>query len=476
MYDIAIIGGGVIGCAVARQLSKYELQVAVLEARADVAMGASGANSGIVHAGYDCAPGSLMARMNVLGNELYTQWAQELCVPLERIGSLVVGFDEVDFNTLQKLKRNGDSNGVKGLQIISGDEVRGLSPGISQKVTHGLYAPTCAITCPYEMTFACFENARENGVTFLMDFEVISIECGFLLTAKDGRQVKAKMIVNCGGVYADDIAKKLGDDTFHIHPRKGEYMLFDNTCRDLVKMVIFQTPNESGKGVLVSKTVDGNAYVGPTALDQEDKSDNTLHAESFSYIVEKAEKSVVNIPWNKVITSFAGVRAIGDKHDFIIGHSTKCQGLINVGGICSPGLSSAPAIADYVRDLVGEKLTLKEKRHYSPHRFKPKAFREMNGEERSAAINGDPRCAKIVCRCETVSEADVLLAIERGATTLDGVKRRTRAGMGRCQGGFCSPRIMEILAHTLNKPMEEITKFGGKSYIVCKRIGECDEL
>lgn len=478
-YDVLIIGAGVTGCAIARELSHTGLRVALAEACEDVAMGASRANSAIVHAGYDCVPGTLMARLNVRGNEMFDDMCETLNVPLLRVGSFVIAFGEEDERELNNLMERGRANGVPGLEIITGERARELEPALSGEVTAALWAPTAGITCPYELTIALSENARANGVDILLRKRAVAIDASdaFTVTFEDGSAVKAGYIVNAAGVYADEVARLIGDDSFAITPRKGEYMLLDKQAL-CVGTVIFQTPSKLGKGVLVSPTVDGNIFAGPTAKDHCEKNDTQTTPEGMAELKRLSLRSVPSLGLRQVITSFAGVRAQPSTGDFIIRPSERNARFIHAAGICSPGLSSAPAIAEYVRALLGEAgadVTERPDAVYVREHKKP--FRLMDAEERAAAYAENPLYGRIICRCETVTEAEIVDAIHRGATTVDGVKRRTRAGMGRCQGGFCSPRVMEILSRELNVPMESLTKFGGGSYMVAGKLGEvgCDE-
>lgn len=467
-YDVAVIGAGVVGCAIARQLSRYQIRLALIDSAEDVAMGASRANSAIVHAGYDCPPGSVEARMNVRGNEMYDEWCRELDVPLQRIGSLVIGFGEQDEAVLKDLYERGLKNGVPGMELISGDRAREIEPSLSAEVTAALYAATGAITCPYQMTIACAENARENGCDWLLSRPVTAMkatEDGVEITA-GGAMLTARYVVNAAGVFSDEVSAMLGDDSFKISPRKGEYLLLDRAYTN-VKTVIFQTPSKLGKGVLVSPTVDGNMFAGPTAVDQTDKLDTSVSQAGVDQLSELSRKSVPSIQLRGVITSFAGVRAQPSTGDFIIGVSKTCPSLIQAAGICSPGLTSAPAIAEEIdRILCDAGLELQEKADYQPTRKAIPEFRHLSNEERAKLIEKDSRFGRIICRCETITEGEIVEAIRRGARSLDGVKRRTRAGMGRCQGGFCGPRVMEILSRELGVPMTELTKFGGNSRLL----------
>ncbi len=474
-YDVLIIGAGVTGCAIARELSHTGLKIALSDACDDVAMGASRANSAIVHAGYDCVPGTLMAKLNVRGNEMFDDACESLNVPLLRVGSFVIAFGEEDEKELNNLLERGRANGVPGLEIISGERAREMEPKLSDDVTAALWAPTAGITCPYELTIAMSENARANGADILLRKRAVAIDYAndeFTVKFEDGTSVSAKYVVNAAGVYADEVARLIGDDSFTISPRKGEYMLLDKQAL-CVGTVIFQTPSKLGKGVLVSPTVDGNIFAGPTAQDKVEKNDTQTTPEGLAELKKFSLKSVPTLNLRQVITSFAGVRAQPSTGDFIIRPSDKNARFIHAAGICSPGLSSAPAIAEYVRGLIKEAGADTAERADAIYvREHAKPFRQMDAEERAEAYKRNPLYGRIICRCETVTEAEIVDAIHRGATTVDGVKRRTRAGMGRCQGGFCAPRVMEILSRELGVPTESLTKFGGKSYMVAGKLGE----
>ena len=472
-YDVAIIGAGVVGAAIARKLGQYKLRTALIDAAHDVAMGASKANSAIVHAGYDCPPQSLEAQLNVRGNQLMTAWCAELCVPLIRCGSLVIGFDEADMDKLHQLYERGLENGVPGMKLVDGDEARALEPMLSQRVVGALWAETGGITCPYQLTVACAENARANGCEWLLGAPVTAIEreeCGLIIHA-GAREIRAKYAVNAAGVFADDIAGMLGDDLFSIHPRKGEYLLLDRAATD-VQRIIFQTPSKLGKGILVSPTVDGNCFAGPTAVDMLDKLDSDITQSGIEQLMQMSKRSVPSLNLRAVITSFAGIRAQPSTGDFVISVCPTDGRMIHAAGICSPGLTSAPAIAERVCGLLAQTgLALDEDESYVPARSAIPAFREMDFDERRKAIRENPLYAKVICRCETITEAEIVEAIRRGARDMDAIKRRTRAGMGRCQGGFCGPRIMEILARELGVGLDQVTKRGGGSYMVRKMEG-----
>lgn len=470
MYDIIIIGAGVTGCAAARELSKYKLHTLVLEKHDDVACGTTKANSAIVHAGFDAAEGSLKAKLNVRGNAMFDKLSKELDFPFKRIGSLVLCFDKKDTHRLYELKKQGEINGVKGLEIIEGKKVRKMEPALSEDAIAALYAPTGGITCPYEMTVAYAENAYTNGVEFRFDTEVEKIEKhdNKFLVITDKGDYETNIIINAAGVYSDNMNNMVSKNKIHIIPRKGEYCLFDKAVGSTVSRTIFQMPTSMGKGVLVTPTVDGNLLIGPNAVDIEDKDDVNTTMEGIDEVIQKAQKSIKDIPMKSVITSFSGLRAHSVEDDFIIGESEDAENFINAAGIESPGLSAAPAVAQMIEQIVIKKLNPARNENFNPVRKGIPKFREMTNEERKEIIKEHPEYGKIICRCETVTEGEIINSIKRplGARTLDGVKRRTRAGMGRCQSGFCCTRIAHILAKELGVSPLSITKFGGKSVIL----------
>ena len=467
-YDVAIIGAGVVGASIARTLSRYALKIALLDARGDVSMGASRANSAIVHAGYDCEPGTNMARLNVRGNALFSQWCEHLDVPLMRTGSLVVAFSPEEEETLRDLLARGQKNGVPDLALISGEEARKMEPRLSEAVTQALYAPTAGITCPFEFAIACAENARANGAEWLLNHEVTGIraEKDFLILETTEESVAARRVVNAAGVYADAIARLVGDDSFSIHPRKGEYLLLDRNALPL-NTVLFQTPTKMGKGVLVSPTVHGNAYAGPTAVDIDDKEDTSVCQKSIDDLKRLSQKAVPGIAFRKTIRAFAGIRAQPSTKDFILGPSAQEPRMIHAAGICSPGLSSAPAIAEEIAQVVLDSgLPTQENASYTPIRRAIPRFAEMDDAQREAIIAQNPLYARVICRCCTVTQGEIVEAIHRGARDVDAVKRRTMAGMGRCQGGFCAPRVMELLEKEAGIAPDALTKFGGSSHMI----------
>ena len=470
MYDVLIIGAGVSGAASARELSRYNVNVCVLEKEEDVCCGTSKANSAIVHAGYDAANGSLMAKLNVQGNEMMEQLSKDLDFHFKRNGSLVICRAEEDMPNLEALLERGIKNGVKELRIISKEEVKALEPNITDDVVAALYAPTGGIVCPFGMNIALAENAYVNGVEFKFNTEVIDIkktEEGFDVVTNNGTY-QTKYIVNAAGVYADKFHNMVSEKKIHITARKGDYCLLDRTAGGHVSHTIFALPGKFGKGILVTPTVHGNLLLGPTATDIEDKEGNNTTREALDEVISKAGMNVKDLPLRQVITSFSGLRAHEDNHEFIIKELEDAKGFIDCAGIESPGLTSAPAIGVMVANILKEKMGLVEKDNFIATRKGILDPKSLTKEERKELIKENPAYGNIICRCESVTEGEIIDAIRRplGAKSLDAVKRRTRAGMGRCQSGFCAPRTMEILARELGVDMSEITKAGGNSKII----------
>ncbi len=461
-YDVCIIGAGVVGCAAARFLSRYDLSVCVVEKEEDVCSGTSKANSGIVHAGYDAPEGSVKAKMNVRGSAMIKELSKELDFHYRQCGSLVLCFDENDLPALEALYERGIKNGVEGLKIISGDEARELEPSLSGEVVAALHAPTAGIVCPFGMTIAFAENAAENGAEFRFLTAVENIEKtrgGFYVNTDKG-VFFARYIVNAAGVYADAIHNTVSEDKVHIAPRRGEYVLFDKEVGDKVTRTIFQLPTKFGKGVLVTPTAHGTLLAGPNAEDLDDKEDTSTSAAGTDEVKTKALLSVPDLPYGKVITGFSGLRAHADRGDFIIGEATDVPGFFDCAGIESPGLSSAPAIGEYIADLIAAKCGAKMKDNFIGTRKGIPEVAKLSPGERSELIKENPAYGRIVCRCEEISEGEIVDAIRRrpGAVSLDGVKRRVRQGMGRCQAGFCTPAAMEILSRELGIPMSRVAK------------------
>ncbi|MFA9465181.1 MAG: NAD(P)/FAD-dependent oxidoreductase [Velocimicrobium sp.] len=470
MYDVVIIGAGVSGCAIARELSRYKVKACVIEKEEDVCSQTSKANSGIVHAGYDAMHGSLMAQLNVLGNERMEALSKELDFSYKKNGSLVVCLDIEALPNLYKLYENGIANGVKELQILTKEEVIAIEPNISEKVIAALYAPTAGIVCPFGLTIALAENAATNGIRFCFDTKVehiVKVKQGFSIDTNRG-SIETQYVVNAAGVYADEIHNMVSEQKIYIQPRRGDYCLLDKETEGFVKQTIFQLPDQFGKGVLVAPTVHGNTIVGPTAIDITNKEENNTTAEGLSHLIKTAGNTVSNLPIYQVITSFAGLRAHEEHHEFIIEEVKDAKGFIDCAGIESPGLTSSPAIGEKVALLLAEKLSLQKNPQFDGSRQGVLNPNTLSAEQRNALIAKKPEYGTIICRCESISEGEILDAIHRplGAKSLDGIKRRTRAGMGRCQAGFCMPKTMQILARELNMSLLELTKNGGKSTLL----------
>lgn len=479
MYDAIIIGAGVTGSSIARFLSRYDLKIGVIEKSEDVCTGTSKANSAIVHAGYDAANGSLMAKYNVKGSEMMEELSKELDFAYDRCGSLVVCFSEEERPNLVKLYENGVKNGVKALRIIEREELVSMEPNISDNAVCALWAPTGAIVCPFGLTIALAENAAANGVEFIFDTEVRSIVGKndaegktYYEIGTDKESFEARTVINAAGVYADVFHNMVcPENPIHITPRKGEYLLLDHSTKGFVTHTVFQLPGKYGKGILVTPTVHGNILLGPTATDIENKEGTNTTAAGLADVIEKAGLSVEKLPNREVITSFAGLRAHEDRHEFVLGPVDGKPGYFDAAGIESPGLTSAPAIGEAVSDMAAEYLKAERKTDFIAERKGILDPKTLSKEARNELIKKEPAYGQIICRCESISEGEIIDAIRRpiGAKSLDGIKRRVRAGMGRCQAGFCSPRVIEILARELNVPKETITKAGGNSKII---VGE----
>ena len=480
MYKIAIIGGGVVGGLIARAMSKYDGKLVILEKENDVAMGQSKANSGIVHAGYDPAVGSLKAKLNVRGSQMMEEVCRELDVKYRKNGTLVVGFDDEDMRRLEELLERGRQNGVKGLELLDGEAVRRMEENLSKKIVGALYAPTGAVVCPYELTIHSIGNAMDNGAELFTGFEVADIErtdslkpdtdACYKLISSDGRIVEAQYVVNCAGIHSDEIARMAGSREFSITPRRGQYLLLDKEAGNMVNATVFRTPTKMGKGVLATRTVDGNILLGPTSEDMEDKEDKAVTAEGLASVIAREYEFFDSLPMGKVITQFTGLRAHGNTGDFVI--ESPQPGFINCVGIESPGLSASPAIAEMVEKmLIDAGAAEKLKSNYDPKVRGIIRFKDLTSEEKNSLIDEEPAYGRVVCRCEEITEGEILEAIRRNppARDIDGVKRRTRAGMGRCQGGFCMPSVAEILSDELGIPFEQVTKSGKGSEITFER-------
>lgn len=471
MYDVIIIGAGVAGSASARELSRYKVNACVLEREEDVCCGTSKANSAIVHAGYDAAEGSLMAKLNVEGNQMMPGLARELDFPFKQCGSFVVCLDEEQLPDLQALYERGVANGVKDMEVITDKaRIRKMEPNLTDQVAGVLYAPTAGIVCPFNLNIALAENAYTNGIDFKFNTEVLSIEKiegGWALNTNQG-VYETRYVVNASGVHADTFHNMVSQTKIHITPRRGDYCLLDKSAGNHVSRTIFALPGKYGKGVLVSPTVHGNLIVGPTAIDIEDREATATTRQGLDELIDKAGMNVKNLPMRQVITSFAGLRAHEDHHEFIIEELEDAPGFVDCAGIESPGLTSCPAIGRMVAGILKDKMGLEPNPDFVGTRKGILDPDTLAKEERAKLIQEKPAYGNIICRCEMVTEGEILDAIHRplGARSLDGIKRRTRAGMGRCQAGFCTPRSMELLHRELGLPMTEITKSGGDSKLV----------
>ncbi len=475
MYDVIIIGAGVTGCATARFLSRYSGKFCVMERSEDVCTGTSKANSAIIHAGFDAAHGSLMAKYNLMGCRMYPELAKELDFAYKNNGSLVLALSEEDIPKLEALMENGIKNGVEGLEIVDGRRLRELEPSIGHVPVAALYAPSAGIVCPFGATIAFAENAFTNGVEFRFNEEVKGLtrsedengEPCWIVQTPEGA-VRTRAVVNAAGVYADVLHNMVSADKIRIIPRRGDYLLLDRRTGGYVRHTVFQVPGKFGKGVLVSPTVHGNTIVGPTAEDIDDKEGVDTTSEGFEDLMEKAGLAFDDLPLREVITSFAGLRAHEARHDFILGEVADAPNFFDCAGIESPGLTAAPAIGKETADLLAGKLSLALNPDFEGRRKGLPDPKSLPLEELAALLKEKPEYGRIVCRCEQISEGEIRDAINRplGAKSLDGVKRRVRAGMGRCQGGFCSPRLMDILAEEWGVDAADITKAGGRSKVI----------
>ena len=464
IFDVTIIGGGVTGCSIARKLSKYDLNVCVLEKEAEIASGTTKANSGVIHAGYASSREFIKRYLCIRGNKLYTQAAEELNFPFKRIGSFVVALEDSQIKKLEEERKKGSEDGIQGLEILlDKKKIKEMEPNLTDEVVGVLHAPSAGIASPYELTFALAENAAMNGVKFFRNHEVIKIKHqDYIFTVRTYKgEFQSKNLINAAGLHAARVSKMLGLDYFSIMPRKGEYILFDRNALQLNK-ILFPIATKISKGIIICPTLHGNTFVGPNAQNLNDLEDLSTTTAGLKEILEGGLKLVPNIPVRSSIRNFAGLRAVPDNYDFII-DNTDVYGFINVAGILSPGLTANFAIAEKVvefLELLGVELNKKE--DYNPIRPKPEHFKDFTNQQLDLKIQEDPAWGRIICRCETIPEKEIINAIHApvGANTVDGVKFRCRPGMGRCQGGFCRPRVIEILSRELNVPYEEVTKKG----------------
>lgn len=469
MYDVIIIGCGITGAAAAFELSKYRLKVVVLESENDVAQGATKANSAILHAGYDPKPGTLMAKLNVRGVELARDLCAKLDVPYRQNGAMVLGFSEEDKVTLQELYDRGITNGVKELKIISGDEAREMEPNLAPEVVAALHIPTSAVCLPWEYCLALAETAVNNGVEVYLEHQVTGLtktEEGWKVSTNQG-DFETRYVINAAGIFSGDVQNMVAPADWHIETARGEYFLLDKGEGHRVDHTIFQCPSKVGKGVLVSPTVHGNLIVGPDSCPVEGL-DVSNTAKGLSFVRITAMRSVPSVDFRQSIRNFAGVRAHGTTGDFIIGGVEGAPGFFNAAGICSPGLSSAPAIAEYLVGLMGEAgLELEKKADFKCER-RCVRFRLLPDSQKSAIVEKDPSFGRVICRCETITEGEILAAIHSPIPprSVDGVKRRAGSGLGRCQGGFCGPRVLELLCRELGCDPSEILQDRSGSYML----------
>ena len=470
-YDVVIIGCGVVGAATAYQLARYHLNVAVLEAQNDVANGTTKANSAIIHAGYDPEPGTLMAELNVQGNQMTGEICQKLNVPFARVGSFVLAFTEADQALLETLYQRGSANGVPDLELLTGDEARALEPALSKAVCGALYAPSAGIINPWEFALAMAETAVVNGVHLERSAPVTSIraeEGGYCLTTPKG-DFHTRFVINASGVFADQVHGLLEDPGWSIHPARGQYFLMDKSQGTQAQRVIFQCPNENGKGVLVSPTIHGNLIVGPNAEPIEDKRNLGTTGAGQQFVQQAARRSIPGLNFRENIRNFAGLRAISTRPDFILEESSTAPGFIDLAGIKSPGLSSAPAIGVYaVRLLENAGLALKAKTDFIDKR-EHLVFKELDAKQKNELIQKDPRYGRVICRCETITEGEIVAALHSPIPpcSVNGVKRRCNAGMGRCQGGFCGPRVQAIIARELGVDEQDVLMDQDGTWILC---------
>lgn len=469
--DILIIGAGITGCAVARELSRYVASITVLDRGHDIAEGATKANSGLVHAGYDAVPGTKKAYFNVRGAALYPALCAELGVPFRQNGALVIALDEADIPTIQKLKNRGEANGVQGLEILGSEALLSMEPSLNPRVVCGLHVPTGALVSPYEMAFALADDAALNGVSFHFNQEVKSVSRladGSFSVKTHSSEYCCRVLVNCAGASGSDLHNQLSDRKLHTVHRRGQYYLLDRAVKPPFSHTVFQCPSALGKGVLVTPTVHGNLLLGPNAEDIPDPLDTATTAEGLAEVLRKALLTWPALSVRTNITNFSGVRAHLTADDFVVGPCDGVPGYFEAIGIESPGLSSAPAIGCELSVMISEFMGLSRKEKTVPYPLPSRPFHDMTDDERAAAVKADPSYGQIICRCETVTEAEIRAAIRRpvGARSIDGVKRRTRAGMGRCQGGFCLPRVAAIIAEETGLTLQEITKNGGASHLL----------
>jgi len=474
VYDAAIIGAGVSGASIARRLSMYDLTIALIEKETDVSFGTSKANSGIIHGGFHHETSLLKSRLELQGSSMFDQLQRELHFPFTRCGIVVAAMNEEEMKTVQFLYARGKQNGAVGIELCSRQRMLDLEPKLSPDVVGGLHAPGGGIIEPYRFVFALVESAQLNGVRLVTDFEVVSAEQKegvYTLRDSAGRSMYARFVVNAAGLYADEISGIFGAEEYSIIPRKGEYYLLDRMTKACPGKVVFPVPGSVSKGMLVIPTVEGTALVGPTADEVPQKDDLSTSSDKLKKIFDSARNLIPRISTSDVITAFAGIRPALPDGDFYIEASKKIPHFIHVAGIQSPGLTAAPAIGEYVKDLLKEDgLSLVERVDYEPSVARVPRIRDKSPYAIDELIRENPACGNIICRCENISEAEIVEAIRRGHDTLDGIKFFTRSGMGRCQGGFCTGRIIEIIMRETGKSYNEVTKRGGGSTLLRRSL------
>nr|NLJ02492.1 NAD(P)/FAD-dependent oxidoreductase [Bacillota bacterium] len=474
--QVVIVGGGIIGTAAARELSRYKLDVLLLEKEPEVGWGTTKANSGIVHGGFHEEEGTLKAKYCFPGNQMYPKLCEELNVCFVQNGILMVGRTPEEMETVRQYYERGKRRGVN-VKLLSREELLRQEPSLSPEIAGGLYAPEGGAVMPFELAAALMENAAQNGARYKVNAEVINAwydrDSGKKYLETGEEIIAADYIVNAAGLFSDDLARMFGDDYFSIRPRKGEEYIFDLSVKDLVKSTIFPVPGQVSKGILVIPTAAGNLMMGPTGDDVEDKEDLGTSLDGFQRVLAGARSLVPSLDPRKIIAQFAGVRAASDRGDFIVELSPNVPGLLHLAGIESPGLTAAPAIAADVPRLLAEAgLELEAKEDFQPRREGVVRFSTLSRAEQDELIRKDPSFGRIICRCESITEGEIVDAIRRGARTLDGIKFRARAGAGRCQGGFCQPLIAQIISRELGIPVTEVTKAGPGSEVVISKAKE----
>ncbi len=492
MYDIVIVGAGVVGCGAARELSKYKLDILVLEKGHDICSGASKANSGMIHAGYDPIPGTNEARFNAPGSRMMYEICEELDVAYQKSGTTIFAMDENGIAELEKLEGFAEENGVE-VEIVRPPKLYELQPDIGENVKAVLWVPEGGVTNPFTYTFALAENAEHNGVEFRIDSEVTDIRRSGenWIVCLGSETIECRMVINCAGLHSDKINNMVSEKKFHITPRFGAHVILDRKKAGPLTTTLMETPHDlpgggHTKGMAAIPTIGGSVLLGCDATEVEDPDTTEWYADSADQIIDYFKNIWADLPFGKedrafpmdaVIAVFGGCRAHPDTNDFVIGEPDDAKGFINAAGTESPAFTASPAIAEYIADICVDRLKPEKKKNFDPYRHAKKAFRMMTDEEKIKAIEEDPDYAKIVCRCEMVTEAEIRDAIRRplGARSIAGVKLRTRAGMGRCQGGFCSPRVLAILCEELGLDPLEVTQCGGESNVLAARACEAGQ-